>query len=112
MFIGFCYSLVDVELITCMIKEMLKHKCAQSLIWLSSWEFFELEVFHLEFVPKVDLLWSSSSIFIDCSSVVATTFLCVSCVVLNAHDCVDSSMAKYVSLNNSQMLTIKAHGLL
>jgi len=96
----------------CMIKEMLKHKCAQSLIWLSSWEFYELEVSCLKFVPKANLLWSSSSIFMCCNNVVATRFLCVLCVLLSAHDCVDSSMVKYVLPNNSQLLTIKVHRLL
>ncbi len=92
MFIGFCYGLVDAKLTTCMIKEMLKNKCAQSLISLFSWEFFEL---------KVDLLKSSSNIFIYYSNVATIGFLCVLCVLLSAHDCVDFSMAKYVLSKNS-----------
>jgi len=47
-----------------------------------------------------------------CNNVVATRFLCVLCVLLSAHDCVDSSMVKYVLPNNSQLLTIKVHRLL
>jgi hypothetical protein len=47
-----------------------------------------------------------------CNSVATTGFLCLLCVLLSVHDCVDSSMAKYVSLNNFQLLTIKVHRLL
>ncbi len=71
-----------------------------------------MEVLCLEFIPKANLLKSSSNIFMYYSSVIAIGFLCVLCVFLSAHDCVDSSMAKYVSLNYSQLLTIKAHRLL
>jgi hypothetical protein len=46
------------------------------------------------------------------SNVATIGFLCVSCVFLIAHECVDSSMAKCVSPNNSQLLTIKVHKLL
>jgi hypothetical protein len=82
-----------------MIKEMLKKKCAQSLIWLFSWEFFELKVFFIKIYT--DLLKSFSNIFIYYSNVATIGFLCVLCVLLSAHDCVDFSMAKYVLSKNS-----------
>jgi hypothetical protein len=45
-------------------------------------------------------------------SVVVNRFLRVLCVLLSVHDCVDSSMVKYVLPNKFQLFMIKIHRLL